>query len=328
MAYGRPARRTATSTRRPYRRTSTKKAVPVPTVKRTVRKSTRTNALAINRNARMLHQLKMSQYGSVQKNFQISRGYVSPVNGRPILLDLSDFSKGDPSLPAPAPQGALWYQKDLLGNLQSVNMWTSSPLGQNPYWLNVNADIPDSGKIFQLWQKITFKFEGNLRLTDTRIRIDVFRAKPRAFTPNANITPSLILPGALNHFGGLAECTNKISSVYFDHKLTRWIYMNSSRPAANEGTVQGTTGNSRFLSIYTKMNRVRTQSATRPFSDPASQKPEYTEGNWGPLASALGAPLWCCISASDPLSGDVQDVQCSATREVCWRDPTGMANVF
>ena len=79
-------------------------------------------------------------------------------------------------------------------------MWTSSPLGQNPYWLNVNKDIPNGAKIFEMWQKITFKFEGNLRLTDTRIRIDVFRAKTKAFTPNAGITPSLILPGALNHF--------------------------------------------------------------------------------------------------------------------------------
>jgi len=53
------------------------------------------NVLAINRNARMLHQLKMSQYGSVQKNFQIFCGYVFFVNGCLIFLDLFDFFKGD-----------------------------------------------------------------------------------------------------------------------------------------------------------------------------------------------------------------------------------------
>jgi len=325
MAYG--YHRTRRKSTRTYRRTSTKKAVPIPKVKRTVRKSTRTNALAINRNARMLHKLKMSQYGSVQKNFQQSRQNVSPVNGRPILLDLSDFSKGDVTT-SPPTYGGYWYQKDTAGVLQQVNMWTSQPLGLNPFWLNVNKDIPNSGKIFECWQKITFKFEGNLRLTDTRIRIDVFRAKAKAFTPNAGVTPSLILPGSLNHFGGLAECTNKISSVYFDKILTRWVYLNSSRPDANVGTVQGTTGNSRFVSIYTKLNRVRTQNETRPTSAASTQVPEYTEGNWGPLNSSLQAPLWCLISASDPLQGDVQDVVCSATRTVCWRDPTGMANMF
>jgi len=296
----------------------------------------------------MIRQLKMSQYGSVQKNFQITRGNCNPVNGRPILLDLSDFSKGDTTT-SPPTLGGQWYQKDLSGNLQSVNMWTSSPLGANPFWLDVNKDIPNGGKIFACWQKITFKFEGNLRLTDTRIRIDVFRAKTRAFTPNAGITASLILPGALNHFGGLAECQNKISSQYFDHKISKWVYMNSSRPDANIGTVQGTTGNSRFVSIYIKMDHLRTQSLTAPVGTAQSGVPEFQEGNWGPLNSSLGAPYWCLISASDPLQGDVQDVVCSATRtvstalplpscaertspcsfsQVCWRDPTGQAAVF
>ncbi|AXQ66337.1 MAG: putative capsid protein [Geminiviridae sp.] len=321
MAYGRTRRKST----RPYRRASTKKAVPVPRVKRTVRKSTRTNALAINRNASMLRQLKMSQYGSIQKNFQNSRGAVNPTNSRPVLLDLSDFSKGDPSQLPPI-MGAQWYQKTTAGVLQAVNMWESSSLGLNPYWLNVNKDIPNSGKIFECWQKITFKIEGNLRLTDTRIRFDVFRAKPRAFTPNAANVASLILPGSLNHFGGLAECTNKISSVYYKKILTKWVYLNSSRPDANQGTVQGTTGNSRFVSIYLKMNRVRTQSLTNPVAVPIS--PEYQEGNWGPLNSALGSCLWCLISASDPLQGDVQDVQVTASRTVCWRDPSGQAAVF
>jgi len=225
MAYGMRKRGRSGSRRvsaRPVRR---KKAVPVPSrPKRSVRKTGRTNALAINTNRRMIQQLKMSQYGCVQKNFQSSRGNCNPVNGRPVLLDLGDFSKGDPTT-SPPTIGGLWYQKDTSGNLQTVNMWTEPPafFGQNPYWQHVNKDIPNSGKIFACWQKITFKFEGNLRLTDTRIRIDVFRAKTRAFTPNAGITPSLILPGSLGAFGGLAECQNKISQQYFDHKMTRWV---------------------------------------------------------------------------------------------------------
>jgi len=104
--------------------------------------------------------------------------------------------------------------------------------------------------------------------------------------------------------------------------------MNSSRPDANVGTVQGTTGNSRFVSIYIKMDHVRTQSLTAPVGTAQSGVPEVQEGNWGPLNSSLGAPYWCLISASDPLQGDVQDVVCSATRTVCWRDPTGQAAVF
>jgi len=60
------------------------------------------------------------------------------------LLDLSDFSKGDATT-SPPTVGGLWYQKDTAGVLQQVNMWTSQPLGLNPYWLNVNKDIPNSG---------------------------------------------------------------------------------------------------------------------------------------------------------------------------------------
>jgi len=326
MAYGK-RRRGYGRKRTSYSRKKT--MVPVPKKKKTTRSYARSNALAVNRNTKLLQELKMSQYGSVQKNFQASRGTCNPVNGRPVLLDLSDFSKGDPTT-SPPTMGGYWYQKDVSGTLQQVNMWTEPPafFGQNPFWQNVNKDIPNSGKIFECWQKITFKFEGNLRLTDTRIRIDLFRAKAKAFTPNAGVTPTLILPGSLGAFGGLAECQNKISSTYFSKVMTRWVYMNSSRPDANVGTVQGTTGNSRFVSIYTKLNRVRTQSLTTPIGTAQSGAPEPQEGAWGPLQSSIQAPLWCLISASDPLQGDVQDVICSATRTVCWRDPQGMANIF
>jgi len=143
MAYG---KRRRTYRRKSTGRTRKKNVVPVPRKKKTTRSTVRRTALAVNRNAKLIKELKMSQYGCVQKNFQISRGNVNPVNGRPVLLDLSDFSKGDVTT-SPPTIGGLWYQKDNAGVLQQVNMWTSQPLGQNPYWLNVNKDIPNSGAI-------------------------------------------------------------------------------------------------------------------------------------------------------------------------------------
>jgi len=274
----------------------------------------------------MLHKLKMSQYGSVQKNFQLSRATVQPYNSRPIIFDLTDFSKADPTAVGGAVAGARWYQYSAAGTLQAINQWQSSSLGLNPYWLGVNKDIPDTGKMFQLWQKTTFKIEGSPRLKDTRIRFDVFRAKSKAFTPNVATTASLILPGALNHFGGLADNTNQISSVYFTKIMTKWVYLNSLRPTGGAGASQGTTGNSRYLTIYTKLNRVRTQNIGIAYN-PNTQNPEFEEGNWGPLNSSLGAPLWCLISSQDQ-NGDADNVLVSAKRTVVWRDSQGMAAMF
>lgn len=301
-----------------------KKAVPVPRKKRS--QPSRTNAVAINTNRRMIKQLKMSQYGSVQTNFQVSRATVTPFNERPILLDLSDFSKADPTAVGGPVTGALWYQYNAGGTLQQVNQWTSAPLGLNPYWLGVNKDIPDTGKMFQLYQKTVFKVEGSPNLNDTRIRFDVFRAKTRAFTPNSTLTSTLILPNALNHFGGLSNNTNRISSQYFSKVMTKWIYLSSQRPTGGAGATQGVTGNSRYVTIYTKLNRVRTQNVGLPLN-PNAQNPEFQEGNWGPLNSALGSPLWCMISAQDP-DATADNVLVSASRTVVWRDPQGMAAVF
>lgn len=323
MAYGKRSR----SFGRKRTRGARKKAmVPVPKKAKTTRSYTRTTALAVNRNAKLINELKMSQYGCVQKNFQVSRATVTPFNGRPILFDLTDFSKADPTAVGGPVTGALWYQYSAGGTLQTINQWTSAPLGLNPYFLGVNKDIPDSGKMYQMWQKTVLKIEGSPNIDDTRVRIDVFRAKARAFTPNSNLTTTLILPNALNHFGGLADNTNRISSTYYSKVMTKWVYLNSGRPTGGMGATQGTTGNSRYVTIYTKLNRVRTQNIGIPYN-PNVQNPEFQEGSWGPLNSGISAPLWACVSCQNPDStGD--NVLVSASRTVVWRDPQGQANVF
>ena len=132
-------------------RTYRKKAVAVPKPKKTMRKYTRSNAMAINKLSRQVRSLQQAKYGSVQRNFQLSN-LMTPFAARPIITDIMDFT-----CRRPATAGANFAQYDAQPTpvLQTVGNWTPST---NLYHADQNLDIPDTGKYLALSCHVTMRF--------------------------------------------------------------------------------------------------------------------------------------------------------------------------
>lgn len=319
------------STRRSsYRRPAyRKKAVPVPKVKRTVRKYTRSNSMAINKLSRQVHKLQQSQFGSVQSNFQTSNLMI-PFASRPILTDI-----GDLTCRRATSAGALFaqYSDDPTPVLSTVGNWTPST---NLFFQDMNADIVDTGKYLMLSCHVTLKFTAVPSVTDCRCRVDLFSVKANAIPISPIGQPIYSLPTALQELTNLASPElNKLGgNPFLKVWATKWVYLSSSRnmtttPASGQLPGPAVTGNSKYVSfnIRPKNGKLRNQSITVPYSP--GDLSTVQDGDYGPFNIAQDEALFMCISVSDnsatgPGPNNVVTVQCS--RSLRWRDHIGKAS--
>lgn len=326
MPYARFAHRRSSSRntryRRPYYR---KKAVAVPKRKPTVRKYTRSNAMAINKLAKQVSWLKMARYGSIQRNFQTSN-LMSPVAARPILTDIMDFT-----CRRATSAGANFAQYNVpLTSVETVGNWSPST---NHFHAGQNSDIVDTGKYLALSCHVTMRFQATPSVTDTRIRVDLFSVKAHAIQQVLTGQPLFSMPTALLQLGNLANPElNKLGgNPYLKVWSTKWLYLSSSR---NVGPTPGTgqqnpgpavTGNSGYLSFHIapKKGKLRNQETTVPATP--QDISTVIDGDFGPFQVPQSESLFLLISSSDPSAAgtpaNIVTVQCSRT--VRWRDPIG-----
>ena len=329
MAYGRSSYMRRGSRRPPVRKSAyRKKAVAVPKVKRTVRKYTRSNALAINKLSRQVKFLNQARYGSIQSNFQVSP-LMSPLASRPILTDIMDFT-----CRRATSAGALFAQYDAsLTNVSTVGNWT--PSTNNHFMSGQNADIVDTGKYLALSCKVTMRFQATPSVIDTRIRVDLFSVKAHAIQQVLSGQPLFSMPTALIQLQDLANPEkNKLGgNPYLKVWATKWLYLSSSRNGpATPGTGQqnpgpAVTGNSGYLSfnIAPKGGKLRNQEVTVPATP--QDISTVIDGDFGPFQIPQSEALFLLISSSDPsvtgTPANVVTVQCS--RSIRWRDAIGRA---
>jgi len=330
MAYAKQSYRR--STRRSTRGRATryrKKAVAVPKPKRTVRKYTRSNAMAINRLARKVSWLTEARYGSVQRNFQVSN-LMTPFASQPILTDIMDFT-----CRRATSTGANFAQYNASGTaVQTVGNWTPS---QNIFHSGQNSDIVDTGKYLALSCHVTMRFQATPSAIDTRIRVDLFSVKSKAIQQVLSGQPLFSFPTALSQLKDLANPErNKLGgNPYLRVYATKWLYLSSSRngPATPGGGQQNpgpaVTGNSGYLSfnICPKKGKLRNQEETVPATP--QDISTIIDGDFGPFNVPQDEPLFLLISSSDPSAtgtpANIVSVQCSRT--VRWRDPIGKASL-
>ena len=329
MAYGKRSYRKRSGSGMRHSSSYRKKAVSVPKVKRTTKRYTRSNSLAINRLSRKVNWLSQARYGSVQRNFQLSNQMI-PLAGQPIITDIMDFSCARTHS-----DGARFgqFSSTTPPVLQNVGQWTPST---NLFHVDQNVDIPDTGKYLALHCHVTMKFTGVPSAIDTRIRVDLVSVKKVPQTQLGH--PIFALPQALSQLTNLASPElNKLGgNPYLKVWATKWLYLSSSlnRGAGAAGAQNpgpAVTGNSGYLTfdIRPKGGRLRTQQITNPVTSLSTVAPT-ADGNWGPYnIGDQKAPLFLIISSSDPSvvgpAPNVVNVQMSRT--VSFRDPIGKSSL-
>ena len=330
MPYARYARPRMSRKYSGYKRpTYRKKAVAVPKTKRTVRKYTRSNAMAINRLHRQVKSLQMQKFGSIQRNFQVSN-LMTPFATQPIITDIMDFSCRRPTT-----SGANFAQYNAASPpvLTTVGNWTPSA---NLFHADQNLDIPDTGKYLALSCHVTMRFQATPSVTDTRIRVDLFSVKSKAITSVPTGQPIFALPAALLQLVNLANPElNKLGgNPFLKVYATKWLYLSSSQnrtagTGAGQNPGPAVTGNSGYLSftIAPKGGKLRNQLVTAPATP--QDDTALLDGNWGPFQVPQDEKLWLLISSSDAQAGgvpaNVVSVQCSRT--VRWRDHIGKSSL-
>lgn len=318
-ANGRPYRR-----RRAYRRRAKGPSVVKKTRVPLARKST------VMRNARAIRQLKMSQYGAIQKGFHRISNHVVPIQRSPVLFNMFDFSVNHVSGAGTAIPSGPFYQVNG-GALQAVATWDRAQfVTGNPYWLDEYADTPDTGKIFETYMDYTFAIEGSGGLDETRVRIDIFYQRSNVLYARAIPGGTLLLPGALTHMDNIATPElNQISPKYFKKIYTKVVYFNSRTdetvPGISAGTTQFTP-NKRYVRFRMKPNKLIQQVLTNPTAQ-GGPEAVLDNGSWNQLNVPVNQQLWCLISTDDQsaLTGDA--VHVNVSRRVSWRDPLGSAGL-
>jgi len=327
MPYGRQSSMSRGYSRtRSRKSTYRKKAVAVPKVKRTVRKYTRSNAMAINKLSRKVAWLSEARYGAIQRNFQVSN-LMTPLADQPILTDIMDFTCRRATTP-----GANFAQYNAAGTvLNTIGNWTPST---NLFHAAQNLDIPDTGKILQLSCHVTMRFQATPSAVDTRIRVDLFSVKAKAIPTTISGQPIFAMPTALFQLKQLANPElNKLGgNPYLRVWSTKWLYLSSSRnmnPGTGAGNAPGpaVTGNSGYLSFSINPNKGKGKVRNQEITAPATPQDDValTDGNWGTFNIPQDESLFLLISSSDQSATlptpNVVTVQCSRT--VRWRDPIG-----
>lgn len=328
MVYGRTPMRRSTRRSSYRKRSYHKKAVAVPKVKRTARKYTRSNALAINRLSKKVQWLSEARYGAVQRNFQTTNA-MTPLAAQPILTDIMDFTCRRATT-----AGANFGQFNSTGTaINNVGNWTPST---NLFHAAQNLDLPDTGKYLALSCHVTLRFQAVPSITDCRVRVDLFSVKASAIPTTITGQPIFAMPSGLLQLINLANPElNKLGgNPYLKVWATKWLYLSSSRnmvPGTGAGQAAGpaVTGNSGYLSfnIKPKKGKLRTQEITAPWSpgDPVA----LTDGNYGPFNIPQADPLFLLISSSDTsVTGTPANaVTVQMSRTVRWRDPIGQSQL-
>lgn len=287
MAYARKYKSRKSGARRPSRYAK-RRAVAVPKKKKTPRSYTRSNAKQINTNARAIERLRMSQYGSVQRNFVQFSDVITVRDTRPILWNIMDFTKEE----SPTELGGLIYQQDAAAAVQAVGHWKTPPvLAGNPYHSGYNSDSVGTGKYLAMKATTVINVYGRPNLSDCRIRIQVFSMKAGNLIPNLTTQPqdNMVLPAALGALQYMATPVqgNYLPSNRFKTYVDKWIYINSSKTNAS---VKGTTRNSAYCSftIAPKGGKLVLQQ----FTSPNVQGNPAADQDFGPLNIGLNEPLW------------------------------------
>lgn len=287
----------------------------------------RKNAVSVYKLAKQVNQLKMSQYGSVQRNMQnLVVSSLVPTASAPLLFDTTDFSC---FRNASGNQGCQVYQVTPANTVLPASGFNIQDWAGNAYWSRQNADICDTGKYLPLYVKYTIRITGNRSLDNTRIRFDLFSARAKAVVPTAGASANnVVLPGALVHLKNMANPTlNRLNPTYFKCYTSKTIFINSQNsPQSNTSAGGNNTANIRYYTFIVKPRRPKYQALSNP-DNPQDPTPEVSDGNFGPLNVPIDSPLWMLISTDDATSLDDR-VEIQINRECKWRDSQGSANLY
>lgn len=333
--YGRRATRRVGS--RPSRKRFSRSAKkgPAITVKRRVPLAKKRSVV---RNTRAIKSLSMRLYGSLQCSLVKNSEVLKCDNLHPLLFDLSDATQITTNPPAQG--GAIWQRLFTpAGTVSPVSRWQTPPtVAPNPFinrWAN---DRPGSGKYLLESSMLVCELEGRPNLTNTRVRIQVFRAKASALVPNVATAPtdSLILPEAMIHFKHMAEPTaapNLLPSKYFRTIYDKWVVISSAPAntplAPGPGTVakHPTTLNKKYVRIAVRRKQLVKQSITYPVIQdvtPPTPVPELPGGFYGPKNRSISSPCWVLISTDDSEDANHPgSLSVSLSKYQKFRDPTG-----
>ena len=323
MAYAR-MRRTSTRRRRPYRRGSTRKAVPVPRAPRTLKSRyyVRKNAYQINRISRDVRYLKMARYGAVQKNLHILNRQLTPTSTQPVLGVVNNIQADNPESGA---LGAPWYQLDATGTSNTVV--SRFIRNDDTYWDQQNLDIVDGGIAFIHDLKLTFRLfcdpDSGVQISNKRVRIDLFKQKTRALVTPQSLGDIQQLPAvaAQVKMRNMANPTlNKFNPEYFHLIRSRFVFFNPSKTDADN---KGTGAALKYVSMSVPkkyLGRV-TQQSTNP-QYPGG--PSTSGDGFGINNMPIHQRLWVMISTDDPntFPANEPEIKVSIQRSVTWRDTT------
>ena len=338
--------------RAPYRRGAPKKAVPVPRKRKTFKTHVRTNALAINRIARVQRQLKAMTYGSVQEGYHtLNVDSIIVHREKPILMDLGDFTRyrqvsNVQTIGARVYTLAQAQDYNVLSNPNSYDVvpeayWKNQTFQNSPYFMGRQEDIVDTGKYLPMFGSYTFKIRAASLLAPVKVTFTMFTVRAKAMIPlPLGMQERRNLPAGLVNLRRMADPTeNRMSRQFFKVYKTQTVWVNPVRPWPGDITTASVvdgTGYSpvaeKFHTITIRPKKVRTQDITNP-DDPSDPTPEAPDGNYGHHQVTHDTPLWLLISCTDMETvnggapgqnmGVNQFVTVDCTRVVKWRDHIG-----
>lgn len=288
----------------------------------------------INSLSRDIYKLKMSQFGSVQINYHRLTAVLTPIDTKPLCLDLTDFSCTRVSALGVNIPGADVFQAAATGTTVSSGIahWgiTGTNVLNNIYWNKVNADGPDTGKYLAMKMTYFISVTGDRNLDNTRIRFDVVSQRPGTVTTQLTPLPAnapLVLPFTLGYFRQLVGgIDNRISSQHFKKYYSKTIYINSV--PSGTGDVHGTTGNTQNFSFTFTPNKLCVQNVTNPVFTPGNQSTaDIGLGQWGPNNVPFTQPLWLIISTDDKVATVGDAVNIKIARKIVFRDHIGSAAI-
>lgn len=332
MPYGTSMRRGYSRSTRAPARCYRKKVVAVPAKKRTTRTYTRSNAIAVNRLARDVRYLKVSQYGPLQKNLQVLRTGMRPTETQPCFFVANNITCNNPDT---NDVGCLVYQLNAAGTGTTVP--TSFVRNDNTYFNQMNRDILEQGIALVREIKMTFRIqcipEDGRQISNKRVRIDMLKQKSKSLVTPISLTDVQQLPAtsAQLKLQNLANpAANRWCEDYFDLIQTRFVYLN---PSKTNATDKGTGASIKYVSMTVPAKYLRrpiSQQTTAPAwaGDDTLIAPD--DANWGISQMPINQRIWVCVSSDDPNSFPATDPELDVTcqRFVSWRDTSSGSSML
>lgn len=334
MAYARRYRRnTRRPTRRPHRRRARSMAPKVTVRKRVTlaKKST------VMRNKRAIRSLAMRMYGSLQCSLVRNDQVLTVDDLHPLLFDLTDATQ---KTIAPPQLGAGVYQLDSSLTPPAIaivsNFETPSNVASNPFVARWAADRPGTGKYLLKSTTCCISIEGRPSVTNTRVRIQVFRSKAWPLVSAPPIVPPTPdqdqrLPDALIHLNHMCDVTakpNLLPRKYFTTLIDKWVVLNSA-PANVVGVGRHpTTLNKKYYRFKIRKPQVIKQAITFPSiqgpDTPTTPVSEPDGGFYGPFNRSYGSHLWVMVSSDDQANAlHPGSVSIGISKYHEYRDPVG-----